>query len=86
MFLPLYVLRVASVVPLGLLVSVVKHRHCSHVVQQLPGRQHPQIPSGVGPSVAVTVLQLRLLMSLIKRFRMTQYLYYQLEAKVYFLI
>lgn len=52
--LPHDVLGVAGVVSLGFLLPVVQDRDGGHVVEQLAGRQHPQVPLGVDAAVAVT--------------------------------
>lgn len=44
----------AGVVSLGFLLPVVQDGDGGHVVEQLAGRQHPQVPLGVDAAVAVT--------------------------------
>lgn len=50
---PLNVLGVSHIMPLRLLVPVVHDSHGGHVVQQFPGRKHPQVLARVRAAIAV---------------------------------
>ena len=54
-YLPLNIFRMSNIVSLGILISVIKHRYCTHEVQHFSSWQDPQIPLGVRTSIPVTV-------------------------------